>query len=79
MDSINNDSMEGFGGVGLPLGFGMTLAMNERAMTGYAGLTEAQKEDIILRAKDAKSKEEMERIVSSLVPSDEEGIKDLFK
>lgn len=53
---------------GLPLGFGMALAMNEPAMKGYAGLTEAQKEQIILRCKDAKTKKEMQKIVDSLIP-----------
>lgn len=52
---------------GMPLGFGMALAMNERAMTRYADLTEAEKERIILRCKDAKSKEEMDKIVNSLI------------
>lgn len=52
----------------LPLGFGMGLAMNEAAMSGYAGLTEAQKEKVILRCKDAKTKEQMQDIVDSLVP-----------
>lgn len=53
---------------GLPLGFGMALAMNEPALRGYAGLTEAEKERIILRCKDVKTKKEMQKIVSSLAP-----------
>lgn len=52
----------------LPLGLGMSLAMNEPAMRGYAGLTEAKKEEIIMRCKDVKTKEQMQRIVDSLVP-----------
>lgn len=52
----------------LPLGFGMALAMNEPALEGYAGLTEAQKEELILRCRDVKTKEQMQRIVDSLVP-----------
>lgn len=52
----------------LPIGFGMALAMNEAAMSGYAGLTEAEKEKVILRCKDAKTKEQMQEIVDSLVP-----------
>jgi uncharacterized protein YdeI (YjbR/CyaY-like superfamily) len=52
----------------LPLGFGIALAQNELAMQRYAGLTEAEKEQIILRCKDAKSKEEMHKIVASLAP-----------
>ena len=52
----------------LPLGFGMALAVNERAMQAYAGLTESEKEHIIMKCKDAKSKQEMRDIVNSLVP-----------
>lgn len=52
----------------LPMGFGMALAMNEPAMRGYAGLTEAQKEEILIRCKDAKTKKQMQQIVDSLAP-----------
>ena len=52
----------------LPIGFGMALAGNEAAMSGYAGLTEAEKENLILRCKDAKTKEQMQEIVDSLAP-----------
>lgn len=67
MDS-NGVSMGGAQFTGLPLGFGMALAMNEPAMRGYAGLTETEREHLIMRCKDAKSKEEMQKIVDSLVP-----------
>ena len=52
----------------LPMGFGMALAMNEPALRGYAGLTEAQKEEIIMRCKDVKTKKQMQQIVDSLAP-----------
>lgn len=52
----------------LPVGFGMSLAMNEAAMNGYAGLTEAEKEKVILRCKDARTKRQMQEIVESLAP-----------
>lgn len=67
MDS-NGTSMGGYPFNGLPLGFGMALAMNEAAMRGYAGLSETEREHIIMRCKDARSKEEMQKIVDSLVP-----------
>ncbi len=54
----------------LPLGFGMALAMNEGAMRGYANLTETEREHLIMRCKDARSKEEMQKIVDSLVPGE---------
>lgn len=58
----------GFAFTELPLGFGMALAMNEPAMRGYAAMTESEKESVIMRCRDAKSKEEMQKIVDSLVP-----------
>lgn len=64
----NGLPMEGYPISGVPLGFGMALAMNEQALQGYAGLTESEKEDIIMRCRDAKSKDEMQKIVNSLVP-----------
>ena len=47
---------------------GFALGAYEPAMKGYAALTEAEKEQLLLRCKDAKSKDEMQRIVDSLVP-----------
>lgn len=55
---------------GVPLGFGMALAMNEKALDGYAKMTEAQKEELINRSRDAKSKSEMEKIVNSIATGD---------
>lgn len=71
--------LNGIGGIGaggynagmfsdLPVGFGMSLIMNDAAMQGYAGLSEAQKEAVILRCKDAKTKAQMQEIVDSLAP-----------
>lgn len=68
MDIGGTTGETGFPFGGLPLGFGMALAGNEPALRGYAGLTETEKEHLILRCKDARSKEEMEKIVNSLVP-----------
>ena len=58
----------GIGFPDLPLGFGVALAQSEPAMKGYAAWTEAEKEQIILRCKDVKTKEEMQKIVDSLAP-----------
>ncbi len=52
----------------LPLGFGFALARNERAMQRYAQLSESEKEQIINRCRDAKSKAEMQKIVDEMVP-----------
>lgn len=69
---FNGVSGEGYGtgyGAGdIPLGFGMNLMMNGAAMQGYAGLTEAEKEQLIMRCRDARSKGEMQKIVDDLAP-----------
>ncbi|MDE5908000.1 MAG: hypothetical protein K2H52_04535 [Lachnospiraceae bacterium] len=61
----------------LPLGLGMALMMNERTKQGYESLSETEKEHIILRCKDAKSKTEMDKIINSI--SSEDGLRDLLK
>ena len=50
----------------LPAGLGMALMMNERAQAGYDRLSEAEKEHIILKCKDARTKEEMDKIIDSI-------------
>lgn len=65
---INNVTGGGYPLTELPLGFGMALAMNENAMQGYAQMTEAEKEQLIMRCKGARSKDEMQKIVDSIVP-----------
>lgn len=62
MSAFYDDSM--------PMGLAMGLGMNLNAMDHYSDLTEAQKEEILNRARDAKSKEEMEKIISQI--SDDE-------
>lgn len=58
------DSMTGIGAY--PFGFMETLAMDERLMTGYNGLTEAQKEDLIFRYRDAESDDARKQLLSML-------------
>ncbi|MBO5292468.1 MAG: hypothetical protein J6B10_04715 [Lachnospiraceae bacterium] len=58
---------------GLPMGLSMGLAMNEGALERFGRMTEAEKEDIILRCKDAKSKAEMEKIVDSIASGQNDG------
>ncbi|MBQ6695168.1 MAG: hypothetical protein IJN16_00515 [Lachnospiraceae bacterium] len=52
----------------LPMGFAFALARNEAAMQRYTQMTESEKEQIILKCKDARSKAEMQKLVDSLVP-----------
>ncbi len=61
----------------LPLGLSMALAMNEQAKAGFDSLSETEKEHLILKCKDAKTKEEMDRIVASISPA--EGVTNLFQ
>lgn len=64
---FNGVSGEDYGISGVPMGLGMNL-MNEAAMQGYAGLTESEKEHLIMRCRDARSRDEMQRIVDELAP-----------
>lgn len=50
----------------VPIGFGMALAMNESAMGAYAAMTEQQKQAILTKAHNARTKKEMHQIVSSI-------------
>lgn len=50
----------------VPIGFGMALAMDTSAMNAYAAMTEQQKQEILNRAHNARSRQEMRRIVSSI-------------
>ncbi|MDE6969758.1 MAG: hypothetical protein K2P69_08345 [Eubacterium sp.] len=50
----------------LPIGFAMGMAMRGDALEAYSRLTEAEKEEIINQCRDAKSKAEMDRIISRL-------------
>ena len=50
----------------IPIGFGMALAMNEPAMAAYSAMTEIQKKDVLAKAHNARSKQEMERIISAI-------------
>ena len=51
---------------GMPLGFSMALAQNGPAMSAFAALDQIAREEIIARAKMARSKAEMREIVSSI-------------
>lgn len=54
----------------IPLGFGMALARNFNAMNVYSAMTDDQKEAILNRARNARSQEEMSRIVDGLAQGD---------
>ena len=50
----------------VPIGFGMALAVNEPAMNAYSKMTEAQKQDILKKAHNVRSEQEMYTLVASL-------------
>ena len=50
----------------LPLGLGMALAQNEAAMKQFESMTEPEKQAVLQRAHGVRSKQEMQRLVSSL-------------
>ena len=50
----------------VPIGFGMALAMNPQAMNAYSAMSEAQKQDVLSKAHNARSEKEMHQIVNSL-------------
>ena len=62
----------------LPIGLGLSLAMNQKAMDRFSGMTEAEKERTIAKSRGVKSKREMYRIVSSLAEDDDEDLKGFF-
>ena len=51
----------------VPIGFGMALAMNPPALNAYSAMTEDQKQAILNKAHNARSEQEMHRIVDSIV------------
>ena len=50
----------------VPLGFGIALAQNEKAVNAYAMMTREQKSAILAKAHSARSQQEMHQIVSSI-------------
>ena len=49
-----------------PIGFGMALAMNHPAMNAYAAMDEAQKQDILNKAHNVRSEQEMHDLMAGL-------------
>ena len=51
----------------IPLGFGMALAQNPKAMDVFAAMPQKQRKDVIRKTETIRSKEEMRSYVDSLV------------
>lgn len=52
----------------IPIGFSMALAANETALTAYAAMPEQERQTILVRACNARSREEMQQIVADIAP-----------
>ena len=50
----------------VPIGFGLALSANTAAMNRYAHLPEVQKQDILNKAHNVRSEQEMYALVASL-------------
>lgn len=50
----------------VPIGFGMALTMNPPALNAYSAMTEQQKQEILNKAHNANSEQEMHQIVNGL-------------
>ena len=50
----------------VPVGFGLALSANTAAMNRYAHLSESQKQDILNKAHNIRSEEEMYTLVANL-------------
>lgn len=51
----------------LPVGLGMALAQNVNAMQAFSRLDQRQQSALIQQAQNAKSRRDMEQLVSSLI------------
>ena len=50
----------------IPIGFGLALSSNTAAMNRYAHLNEAEKQEILHKARGVRSEEEMYSLVAGL-------------
>lgn len=50
----------------LPIGFGLSLAVNAKSMEVFANMTDAEKEEIVEKSRHMHTREDMERFVNSL-------------
>lgn len=53
-------------GGGLPIGFGLSLAANAKAMEAFANMSEAEKEKTVEKSRQMHTRQDMERFVDSL-------------
>lgn len=51
----------------VPISFGMALAMNPDALNAYSAMTKEQKRTVLNQARNARSQQEMQEFVNSIV------------
>ena len=54
----------------LPIGFGLSLAANEKSMEAFAAMSDAKKEVTVEKSRSMRTREEMEKYVNSLSKED---------
>lgn len=50
----------------LPIGFGMFLAANAKSMQTFANMNELEKQEVVEKSRNMKTKQDMENFVNSL-------------
>ena len=50
----------------MPIGFGLSLAANQRSMEAFAAMPDAEKEDTVERSRQMHTRADMEQFVNSL-------------
>lgn len=56
----------------LPIGFGLSLAANEKSMEVFAAMSDAEKEVTVEKSRSMRTREDMEQYVNSLGEDAEE-------
>ena len=56
----------GEGAKDVPIGFGLSLAMNERAMENYGKMTDGERRQWLAKAGAVESRAEMEQLVNKI-------------
>ena len=70
MENSKSEIREGKWNIGssgsLPIGFGLSLAANEKSMEAFSAMSEAQKEVTVEKARGMHTRADMENFVNSL-------------
>lgn len=63
--NLNNKWNIGQGG-DMPIGFGLSLAANQKSMAAFAAMSDAEKEAVVEQSRQMRSRAEMENFVNRL-------------